>query len=475
MKRTLGMRMLRQSAASMATLAALSGAALAQDVPQLPTAEGPIAEEVGNLMHPSRRGPTIGQATASDWPIEGEPEYFNYVEDEFFVSGEANGEPYTTRIVFRHPANPDDFSGFTAIETLHPAQSAQMWMATRIGGMLNGHGYIEVDNTPGLIGSLQAFNAPRYEDLAIEGAVTEEGQPDPSANQIIAQVAYLMKTANPLGDEWNADWLVMTGASATSRTAMNFMEQESGEPAYQMPDGSSLMDAMYVWDTNGPTREELDNVYEVPVIILATQTEWMPSGEGEQPVTRDFPEDSNAPGDQYRLYQVAGMPHLEAREMQEFGTGACAQPLDHFMFNALVYQGLEHMYEWLAEDMPPPMAERVAFESAEPNAPFVTDEFGNVVGGVRSPQLEVPTHTFITPNPGEGFLCGLSGTVEPLTEAQLQGLYTSAGDYADQLTEAANRLAGERWFPSEYLFEITDEIDRFGPTVGAAVDAPAQE
>ncbi|TNC46086.1 hypothetical protein FHG66_19635 [Rubellimicrobium rubrum] len=443
--------------------------ALAQDVPPLPSAEGPIAEQVGNQQHPSRRGPTLGQATMSDWPEEGEPEYFGYVEDEFFVSGEANGAPYTTRIVFRHPADVEDFSGFVAIETLHPAQSAQMWMATRIGGMLNGHGYVEVVNAPGLIDSLKGFNAARYEDLGIEGAVTAEGQPDPAANPIIAQVAHLVKTANPLGEDWNADWLVMTGASYTSRTAMNFMEQADGNPAYRMEDGSSLIDAMYVWDTNGPTQDVLDSVYDVPVIILATQTEWMPSPNPDEPRSRDTAVDSDEAGQQYRLYQVAGMPHLEAREMQEAGTEACLQPLDHFMFNAMVYQGLEHMHEWLANDVPPPMAPRTEFEAAENDAAFVTDEFGNATGGVRSPQVEVPTHRFITPNPGEGFLCTLSGTVEPLSADQLRTLYKSPADHAQQLTEAANRLIEERWFPSEYLFEISDEIRRVRPLLDEAL------
>lgn len=447
--------------AGIATGALLAGAsaALAQSTPDLPEVEGPIASSADDMQHPSRRGPLLGQETPMEWPEQGEPEFFDYVEDEFFISGEANGAPYTTRIVFRHPADPADFSGYVSIETLHPAQSAQMWMASRIGGMMNGHAYVEVDNTPGLIDSLKAYNAERYADLAIEGSETVEGQPDPAANPIIAQVAHLVKTANPLGEEWNAEWLVMSGASATSRTAMNFMTQEDGNPAYQMEDGSSLIDAMYVWDTNGPTQEELDASYDVPVIILATQSEW---DDG----TRTFPADSDAEGEQYRLYQVAGMPHLESREMYEAGWQECTLPIDSFMYNAMIFQGMDFMYNWLANGEAPPMADRIEFEGDAEDSAIVTDEFGNAVGGVRSPQVEVPWETFSTPNDGN-FVCTLMGTSEPLPDDQLAELYSSPGDYAKQLTDATLGLIEEGWFPAEYLYEISAEVERFAEAVGS--------
>jgi len=444
--------------AASALFAAATGA-FAQELPTLPTVEGPIASDADNMQHPSRRGPTLGQETPMEWPEAGEPDYFNYVEDEFFISGESNGAPYTTRIVFRHPADPEDFSGYVSIETLHPAQSAQTWMATRIGGMMNGHGYVEVVNTPGLIDSLKAYNGERYADLAIEGSQTVEGQPDPAANPIIAQAAYLMKTANPLGEEWNAAWMVMSGASATSRTAMNFMTQENGNRAYEMDDGSSLIDAMYVWDTDGPSTEELADIYEVPVIILSTQTEFMDG-------TRSFAQDSDAEGDQYRLYQVAGMPHLESREMYEAGWQDCTMPIDSFMYNAMVFQGLDYMYNWLAEGEAPPMADRIAFEGDAEDSPIVLDEFGNATGGVRSPQVEVPWETFSTPNDG-GFVCTLMGVAEPLSEEQLASLYDSPGDYAKQLTDATLRLIEEGWFPAEYLYELPKEIERFADHMGS--------
>ncbi|WP_373355496.1 alpha/beta hydrolase domain-containing protein [Pseudoroseicyclus sp. CXY001] len=445
-------------ATAAAALMAASGA-FAQEVPAMPEVSGPIATTLGDMAHPSRRGPTLGQNPPMDWPADREPAFFDYVEDEFFITGEANGAPYTTRFVFRHPADPEAFSGYVSIETLHPAQSAQMWMASRVGGMMNGHGYVEVVNTPGLIGSLQAYNPGRYADLAIEGAVTEQGQPDPAQNEIIAQIANLVQVANPLGDDWNAEYLVMSGASATSRTAMNFMEAENGANAWQAEDGSPIIDAMYVWDTDGPTQEVLDSTYSVPVIILSTETEFMDG-------PRVFAEDSDEEGSQFRLYQVAGMPHLESREMYEAGWSDCTDPIDDFWYNAMVFQGLDWMYDWLAEGEAPPMADKIQYESEEVDAAIVRDEYGNAMGGVRSPQVEVPRETFTTPNAG-GFVCTLMGISVPLDAETLGGLYTSPGDYRAQLTEATVELIEDGWFPEEYLFEIEEEVERYAEQVGA--------
>lgn len=433
-----------------AVLALAAPGAFAQEVPPLPSVEGPVASDDANLQHPSRRGPTIGQDAPREWAAYGEPGFYDYVEDEFFISGEAGGAPYSTRIVVRHPADVADFSGLTLLETLHPAQSAQTWMASRVGGMQNGHVYVEVVNENGILDSLRAFNADRYADLTLEGAITEQGQVDPVQNEIIAQVANLLKADHPLGEEWTAENLVITGASYTSGTALRFMQQENGNNAYQTEDGGPLIDGVFAWDTNGPTQEQLDDLFSVPVIILASQSEW-DAGQ------RTWPAES----DVYRLYQVTGMPHLEDREMPEAGWQDCEAPLDTFMFNAQVFQRVDNIYEWLVNGNIPQSAERVHFESEETDSPFMVDEYGNAMGGVRSPQTEAPWQTFSTPNPGENFLCGLMGTSEPLPDDVLAELYPNVGDFAAAITAATAELVEAGWFPPEYIHEIGIEIQNF--------------
>lgn len=42
-----------------------------------------------------------------------------YVVKEYFVSGTANGDPYTTRILVRQPEDPSRFSGIVVAEPMH--------------------------------------------------------------------------------------------------------------------------------------------------------------------------------------------------------------------------------------------------------------------------------------------------------------------------------------------------------------------
>ncbi|MGD9738009.1 MAG: alpha/beta hydrolase domain-containing protein [Bauldia sp.] len=452
---------------SVAALAAsLGGAALAE--PALPVVENGGAPVPATADNPLHEG--IFYTAIRPYLLPA-PEIFTeaahgYVTEEYFISGTANEAPYLTRILVHRPADVADWSGMTLLETMHPAGAAQTWDHSRVGGMIAGHVYVEVVNAPNLVNNLRNLNETRYADLAIEGAPAGGGGGGPpaenvAANQIIAQVAYLLKTANPAGADWNAEWLVITGSSATSSTAMNFMEQPNGNSNanHRMPDGSSVIDAMYVWDTNGPTAEELDEFYAgLPVVIKSTQHEWDDAtAETAAGWLDDFDPTADNAG-LYRLYQVAGEPHLGSRDAFAADPLSCEfQPMSHFFDAAMVYMPLEHLYNYLADDVLPPTADRIVVDANG----LVFDEFGNATGGVRSPQLEVPTHTFVIPNAGSA-QCGLGSYTIPLTAEQLGALYASPEDYAEKLRASAAALVEAGWFPDEYLFVIDEEIARYG-------------
>ena len=50
--------------------------------------------------------------------------HFKYDATEYFVSGTANGQPYTTRIVIRRPVDAARFSGLVLAESMHPSGNA---------------------------------------------------------------------------------------------------------------------------------------------------------------------------------------------------------------------------------------------------------------------------------------------------------------------------------------------------------------
>jgi hypothetical protein len=67
------------------------------------------------------------------------------------------------------------------------------------------------------------------------------------------------------------------------------------------------------------------------------------------------------------------------------------------------------------------------------------DQFGNAVGGIRLPQLEVPTATLSgEPGGGPGF-CSLFGYTAAFDAAQLSSLYPNRGDYLEKFDQATDR------------------------------------
>src|SRR5689334_2695458 len=64
---------------------------------------------------------------------------FKYDVKEYFVSGTANGQPYTTRLVVRRPANGRTFSGLVLAESMHSSGAAHMFEFTSTYTMSSGH------------------------------------------------------------------------------------------------------------------------------------------------------------------------------------------------------------------------------------------------------------------------------------------------------------------------------------------------
>jgi hypothetical protein len=113
---------------------------------------------------------------------------FKYQAHEYFVSGNANGEPYTTRIVVRKPADNAKFSGLVLAEAMHGSGAAHMFEFTSIYTMASGHAAVEILTTPPA--QFVALNEARYRDLKLTGAQT---------NEILAQVGSLVRGGNLVG------------------------------------------------------------------------------------------------------------------------------------------------------------------------------------------------------------------------------------------------------------------------------------
>ena len=105
---------------------------LQQTTAPVPKVSGPI------------EGPGVMYSGLRDLPKGTELADFNYVEKEYFVSGTANGKPYTTRIVVREPKDPKKFSGIVVSEIMHSSGNSWMFFNTHTYVMSQGDVHVEI-------------------------------------------------------------------------------------------------------------------------------------------------------------------------------------------------------------------------------------------------------------------------------------------------------------------------------------------
>src|SRR6185436_17695013 len=208
-------------------------------------------------------------------------------------------------------------------------------------------------------------------------------------------------------------------------------------------------------------RQIIKNV-GAPVIAVAAQGEVIG---GTYASRRD---DSDAPNDRFRLYEVASAGHIDksayfgfpaladqaaavgsAQGTVEWPFNAKCDPeiplmepsLIGYVFNS-AFAGLD---QWVRKGTPAPRAPRIELKDAgTPQASVVTDKLGHGLGGVRLPHIEVADAAYFTTSPGPG-TCREMGHKTPFDAAKITELYGTRKDYASRFAAAVDRAVKDRW------------------------------
>ena len=408
------------------------------------TQTAPVPMVVGPVMGPGPMFPGLQRVP----PGTGLSDR-GYVVKEFFVSGTASGKPYTTRILVRQPEDPAKFSGIVVAEPMHASGNSWMFFFTRTY-MMN-HGHISVEIAPQKAATEQmivASNPGRYGSINIP----DMGQ----ANEIIAQVGALLKANGPPSPlaGLRVRRLILMGTSQSAGTLRGYL---SAHATWRMPDGKPIYDGYLPTSTGGTmTVTKVD----VPLVQIATQTEVNAGAPMGNLYRRP---DGDAPGDQFRLYEIAGMPHNDSRENPTYNPPMCDMPVTTFPVGAMMAMGLHHVIEWADKGIAPPRAERIVVE----NGAIAVDANGNARGGVRSPYVDVPVAKYSVPNhanpkPGtrDDFYCGIAGAEAPLSAEQRHALYKDAAAYRGKVKQRLAELTRAGWFLPDYAAQVTSDAEK---------------
>ena len=342
---------------------------------------------------------------------------YAYAEDEFFITG--TSPAYTSRIVVHRPKDAAKFTGTVFMEWYNVTGGidiAPLWTLSRDYMMRAGHVHVGVSAQQVGANALKTYDAQRY------AAINHPG--DTAANAIFGQAAMAIRsqTDKLLGACMPVRTVIGVGQSQSS--ALLGVYLSSAHPKDKIYDGFLLHT-----DPTGSTPTSNPNV---PVFVVFTMTE----GDGRLASQPNVLE-----------WEIAGCTHndywLTTRGKEEQGAGSdlsieCANPMDNFPSFWAYDTVLDQLNRWVRMGVKPP--------SAPAMQPSMMDEYGNVKGGMRLPDIDVPIATYTKSNDPKNatdilsiFACGLSGSVVQFTPQRLMQLYPTHDDYVQKYTQAADK------------------------------------
>lgn len=410
------------------------------------------------------------------------------------VSVSQTNVPYTTRLLVRYPTNPSKFNGTVVVEWLNDTTGGDQdpaWSEIYREALSQGYAYVGVTaQTPGM-NELKAWDPARY------GALGDSN--DGQSYDIFSQAAEVVRAdrVTVLGG-LRATTVIGVGDSQSAfrvDTYVNAIQPIShafdgflaiGRSVFAAPIGSGLVSFF-----PSPAYVRTDNT--TPFIQINTEGDIEELGAA---LVRQ-------PDNSYlRTWELAGAAHIDLHEgLYEGATIQREEPLvtapvcvfgavsngatlpDNMGVYELEDAALTALRKWITLGVQPPHGNLIA------TSPFFNlverDRYGNALGGIRLPDISVPTETysainFSQPNQqslspsqllstlesiftaletgeitnatlrDEG-LCLLEGFYQPFTSSRLQALYPTHSDYVSAFTAAAARdLSAGFLTPSDY-------------------------
>jgi alpha/beta hydrolase family protein len=432
-----------------------------------------------------------------------------YLEQEYLISGQADDWtwddslrpvaagplPFRTRILVRRPADQAAFSGAVYLEPNHADYDRSLtWSATAPWLIRSGHAHVGVTQEPATLPDLARWDPGRYGTLSI---------PRPGQRlDIVGLVAALVKSDAGVLAAKPASRVIMSGWSQTGTFCRTFLGE--GCHARSRINGGPAVDGYVICISSGgalrpgygvlrppaelPPGDPRRTVggHGVPVVELLSEGE----SETHRAVLRP---DSDEPGDPYRLYQVAGTGHVTGRHElttnrpQLADRGWTVNPsevrerLSDGRMDLVARAVFAAVDRWIADGTAPPrMSERFRYDDPAGRAargimpeslPLARDADGNVIGGIRTPWVEVPLGGHFphsTPVPGRcapaphapyadpAMLADLWAHLAPFPVAELTRRYGDLDGYLARLEAAALTAVNDGWLLAEDLPEYLD-------------------
>lgn len=357
---------------------------------------------------------------------------YDYEEEEFFFTG--TSPAYTSRMVVHRPKNPANYSGTVFMEWYNVTGGidfAPAWALDREYFMRAGHVHVGVSAQLVGANALKNVDPERYAQINHPGDAAASAIFSQAAMAIHSQAQLLLGPCMPVR--------AVIGSGQSQSAVMLTAYVDDMQPVDRMVDGFLLH--------SGLGLEPASNDPDVPVLVVFTMNE----GNG-----------ALSEGPNYAKWVVAGATHNDANLMArgdevqgDVGVPAieCADPVNDFPAWRVYNAAYDWLHRWVRNGEKPPSG--IPLQTAAGGV-FQLDEYGNVMGGIRIQDIEVPIATYSLENAPANPLdligslaCRLGGAVIPFTEQQLLLLYPTHDDYVAKYAAAADKALADGYLLQE--------------------------
>jgi len=330
-------------------------------------------------------------------------------------------------------------------------------------------------------------------DFFAHAASDKGGTPNPlkgAINRVLASgrsqdgrflKTFLLNGFNMMGNRRVFDgmhvFVSAAGLLPILQTGLGPMSSAAGAPTFDNPDFPGVNDGPL---TIGEITAKVEARGEVPprMILVSSTTDYYSlraslgrtgaSGTADQPLPANV-----------RMYDIAGGPHIPAPKAP-----ACTLTPGRLDWSPLSRALLLHLNAWVSRGTKPPASELMSLEAAGGEPPALRaptrlsaaviqvpkrDQDGNALGGVRLPDVAVPTGTHGAQNQPQTFTCMLIGSFSPFaaTKAErertgdarpsIEERYHGRDDYVNRIRIAAQDLLARGFLLPEDAAVIVQE------------------
>lgn len=424
-------------------------------------------------------------------------ENVGYELNEYFISGTADsylpvGEltpdgkwnvvtnqqaDYTTRILVITPIDPEKFNGTVIVEWNNVSGNTDAspdWIMAHTEFIREGYAWVGVtaqrkgiDNvgTFGLFddvmdASLKNINPVRYSVLSHPG--------DSFSYSIFTQAAQKVREGVDVDylKGLEIERMIAAGESQSAARLMSYINMFAkstgvfdGFLVHSRVGSSSVISEEPLETVAPPDIVTVRDDLTVPVLMVQTETDLFFRGD----IIPSTAYASRQPdSDMFRLWELAGASHADVYSVYGMfdagrtdryaqlieasspipGIVTCSSningsPAHHFMVNA-AFHALD---QWIRTDIPPKSADRIEVDAH--TLEILRDDYGNALGGVRSPYIDVPTASFTPISDDEQILCATFGSMVLFTDEELHGIYPSPRDYMKKVRASTKQAVSD--------------------------------